>query len=136
MIGAELLTFVGHGDDRGQLVAVEAEADIPFPVRRVYYIFDTAPGVRRGYHAHKELEQVLICMHGSCRILLDNGHTRESVLLDSPLKGLHLFPCLWREMYDFSPGSVLMVLASERYSESDYIRDYGEFLNFVSKNSN
>lgn len=124
-------SFPPHGDDRGQLVAIEAQKDIPFPVRRVYYIYDTAQGVRRGFHAHKCLEQILICVHGSCKILLDNGREKETVALDSPTEGLYIANNMWREMYDFSPDAVLLVLASQHYDESDYIRDYNAFLKFV-----
>ena len=124
--------FQPHGDDRGQLVALEEFKDIPFEIKRVYYIYDTADGVRRGFHAHKELEQILICVHGSCKILLDNGSEKEIVLLDKPHEGLYISNDMWREMYDFSEGAVLLVLASKVYDESDYIRNYDEFLEFVN----
>lgn len=123
--------FPPHGDDRGQLVAIEEFKDIPFSVKRVYYIYDTKEGVRRGFHAHKKLEQILICVHGSCKIHLDNGTETEEVLLDKPFEGLYISNNMWREMYDFSEGAVLLVLASELYTEDDYIRNYDEFLNFV-----
>ena len=109
--------FQQHGDDRGMLVALEEFSDIPFEIKRVYYMYDTKEGVRRGFHAHKSLEQILICIHGSCKILLDNGNANS----------------MWREMYDFSTDAVLMVLASEIYEEEDYIRDYDEFLKFIGK---
>lgn len=125
--------FTEHGDGRGQLIAVEGERDVPFPIRRVYYMYGVGEGIRRGYHAHKELEQVLICMHGSCRILLDDGKERKSVLLDNPGTGLYIGHATWREMYDFSPDAVLAVLASMPYAESDYIRDYDEFIRYVSR---
>ena len=123
--------FPPHGDDRGQLVAVETLKDIPFEVKRVYYIYDTQPGVRRGFHAHRELEQVLICVHGSCKIHLDNGTDTAEVLLDKPSEGLYISNDMWREMYDFSHGAVLLVLASEYYNERDYIRNYQDFLKVV-----
>ena len=123
--------FPPHGDDRGQLVAVETLKDIPFEVKRVYYIYDTLPGVRRGFHAHRELEQVLICVHGSCKIHLDNGTDTAEVLLDKPSEGLYISNDMWREMYDFSDGAVLLVLASEYYDERDYIRNYQDFLKVV-----
>ena len=126
--------FKIHGDDRGSLVALENQKDYPFDVKRVYYIFDTLPNVRRGFHAHKKLQQVLICVNGSCKIHLDNGlgETAE-VLLDNPSKGLFLSADMWREMYDFSEGAVLLVLASEYYDEKDYIRDYDEFVKYVKE---
>lgn len=123
--------FAPHGDDRGQLVAVEVQKDIPFEVRRVYYIYDTLSGVRRGFHAHKDLEQILICVHGSCKIHLDNGYETEEVLLDKPYEGLYISNDMWREMYDFSEGAVLLVLASRHYDEGDYIRNYDAFLKMV-----
>lgn len=123
--------FEPHGDDRGQLVALEEMKDIPFKIRRVYYMYDTVQGVTRGRHAHKSLQQILICVHGSCRILLDDGKERQTVLLNKPNEGLYVSNVLWREMYDFSPDAVLMVLASEYYDEADYIRDYQEFLAFT-----
>lgn len=124
-------TFPPHGDDRGQLVAIEANEHIPFTVNRVYYIYDTLPGVRRGFHAHKNLEQILICVSGSCKIHLDNGKETAEVLLDSPNTGLYISNDMWREMYDFSEGAVLLVLASQHYDEADYIRDYDAFLKMV-----
>lgn len=121
-----------HGDSRGQLVALEEKKEIPFDIKRVYYIYDTQDGVRRGFHAHKSLKQLLICVHGSCKVLLDNGKERETVLLDKPYEGIFIQSNMWREMYDFSPGAVLLVLASEIYDESDYIRDYDKFLEMVN----
>ena len=123
--------FQPHGDDRGQLVALEEFQDIPFDIRRVYYIYDTKAGVRRGFHAHKNLEQILICVNGSCKIHLDNGRETEEVLLDKPYEGLYIANDMWREMYDFTPGAVLLVLASQPYDESDYIRDYDKFLESI-----
>lgn len=125
--------FQQHGDHRGQLVALEEYKDIPFEVKRVYYMYDTGEGIRRGYHAHKNLEQILICIHGSCKILLDNGSETKVVSLEKPYEGLYIANNMWREMYDFSPDAVLMALASDYYKEEDYIRDYDEFLAFVGK---
>ena len=123
--------FPPHGDDRGQLVAVEAMKDLPFPIRRVYYIYDTLPNVRRGFHAHKCLQQILLCVNGSCKIHLDNGHSTAEVTLDKPNEGLYISNNMWREMYDFTPGAVLLVLASEYYDEADYIRNYDDFIKMV-----
>ena len=124
--------FQPHGDDRGQLVALEEFKDIPFEIKRVYYMYDTAQGVHRGFHAHRNLKQILICIHGTCKILLDNGAEKKIVPLEKPYEGLYVASSMWREMYDFSEDAVLMVLASEYYDETDYIRDYDEFLNFVN----
>ena len=117
-----------HGDDRGSLVALEEENNIPFSIKRVYYIFDTKEGVRRGFHAHKELKQVAIAVKGSCRFLLDDGTERIEVVLDNPAQGLLIESYIWREMYDFSSDCVLMILANSHYDEKDYIRDYDDFL--------
>lgn len=125
--------FQPHGDERGQLVALEEFKDIPFKIKRVYYMYDTAKGIVRGYHAHKALEQILICIHGSCKILLDNGTEKKVVPLEKPYEGLYVANNMWREMYDFSAEAVLMVLASELYDENDYIRDYDEFLKFIQQ---
>lgn len=124
-----------HGDDRGQLVALEAQKEIPFEIKRVYYIYDTLAGVRRGFHAHKKLKQLLICVSGSCKILLDDGTDKEIVTLDKPYEGIFIQSNIWREMYDFSPDAVLLVLASEVYDESDYIRDYDKFLEYVKSSA-
>lgn len=129
--------FQPHGDKRGQLVALEEYKDIPFTVKRVYYMYDTTEGVIRGCHAHKSLQQILICIHGSCKIMLDNGKEKKVVPLERPYEGLYVSNAMWREMFDFSPDAVLLVLASELYDESDYIRNYDEFLAFIGdcKNS-
>ena len=123
--------FQPHGDERGQLIALEEFKDIPFTIKRVYYMYDTLPEVVRGHHAHKSLEQILICIHGSCKIKLDNGMEKKIVPLEKPYEGLYVAHNMWREMYEFSPDAVLMVLASELYDEKDYIRNYDEFLEYV-----
>jgi len=127
------ISFQPHGDFRGQLIAIEQHKNIPFEIKRVYYIYDTLPNVRRGFHAHKTLQQLLVCTSGECKILLDDGENKEVVILNKPTEGLFVEGCIWREMFDFSPGAVLMVLASDYYDESDYIRNYEEFLSYVHK---
>lgn len=130
----KMVNFVIHGDDRGSLIALENNKDIPFVIKRVYYIFDTKEGVRRGFHAHKHLKQVLVCVKGSCKVHLDNGKGETSeVILDEANKGLLIESNLWREMYDFSADAVLLVLASELYDEDDYIRNYDLFCKYVSE---
>jgi len=124
--------FQPHGDKRGQLVVFEEHKDIPFHIKRVYFMYDTAEAVVRGKHAHKKLEQILVCIHGSCKILLDNGHEKKVVPLEKPYEGLYVANNMWREMFDFSPDAVLMCFASEFYDENDYIRDYDEFLKFIN----
>lgn len=128
-------SFQQHGDSRGQLVALEELKDIPFVIKRIYYMYDTKEGVRRGFHAHKSLEQILICVHGSCKILLDNGKEKKIVSLERPYEGVYVANNMWREMYDFSSDAVLMVVASDYYKEEDYIRNYEEFLKYVEENS-
>lgn len=124
--------FPIHGDKRGKLCAIEQRMDVPFEIKRVYYMYDTTIGFVRGCHAHRKLEQILICVHGSCQIRLDNGKEQVVVPLNDPNEGLYLSSNIWREMFDFSPGAVLLVLASELYDERDYIRDYKTFLRVVS----
>lgn len=124
-------TFPPHGDERGQLIAIEEQKDLPFTIKRVYYIYDTLPNVRRGFHAHRNLQQILICVSGSCKIHLDNGSETAEVTLDKPNEGLYIANNMWREMYDFTPGAVLLVLASEYYDEADYIRNYEDFQKMI-----
>ena len=125
--------FRKRGDDEGSLVFLEANIDVPFDVKRVYYIYGTKEGVRRGFHAHKKLEQVLVCVNGSCVIMLDDGKMQTEVLLNDPSEGLFVGTATWREMYDFTQDAVLLVLASEYYDESDYIRNYEEFLRYLKE---
>lgn len=124
-----------HGDDRGALVALEEKRNIPFKIKRVYYMFNTDTSARRGYHAHHELMQMAVVVKGKCRFLLDDGSEKVNLLLDSPSQGLLIEPYIWHEMYDFSDDCVLMVVASDFYKESDYIRDYQEFVKEVSGDS-
>lgn len=128
--------FPQHGDDRGMLVALEACSDIPFDIKRVYYMYDTKDDVTRGYHAHRTLEEILFCVHGSCTVTLDDGREREPVRLDIPYEGLYVGAGIWREMSEFSEGAVLMVLAADYYKPEDYIRDYSEFKAFVETDGN
>jgi dTDP-4-dehydrorhamnose 3,5-epimerase-like enzyme len=117
-------------DGRGSLISLEGgSADVPFDIQRVYYIFGVGEGVVRGAHAHKRLRQVVVCMSGSCRMVLDNGlGVKEDIVLDTPTRGLLISSMTWREMHDFSPDCVLVVLADSHYDESDYYRHYDDFL--------
>lgn len=128
----KILDFKIMGDERGSLVPFEANHNVPFDIKRVYYIFGTKENVVRGKHAHKSLKQLLICTSGSCKVSIDDGITKEIFLLDKPDKGLYIEGLLWREMFDFSSDCVLLVLASEYYDESDYIRNYEDFLKNIS----
>ena len=131
MVDYKLLNFDIHGDHNGSLVALEKGSDFPFEIKRVYYIWGTAAKVTRGKHAHRKLEQVIVCTSGSCDFTLDDGRERVTVHLDSPAQGLYIKHNIWREFSNFSPDCVVMVLASEHYDESDYIRDYQKFLSEV-----
>lgn len=129
-----LITFDVKGDDRGGLVVLENSRHIPFEIKRVYYLFHTLSGVRRGFHAHTKLQQVAICISGSCEFLLDDGYSIETVKLDNNYTGLMLPPMVWHEMFNFSSDCVLLVLANEYYNEADYIRSYQDFTREVGKN--
>ena len=129
MASVREITLEPRGDSRGQLIPLEAGGvEVPFDVKRVYYIFDTTPGTVRGKHAHRRLNQVLVCVSGACTITceLPDG-TRSEHRLDWPTKGLLVEGLVWREMRDFSKDAVLLVLASEHYNPDDYIRDYAAF---------
>lgn len=127
----KFLDFPVFADPDGCLVPLEVGQHIPFSIERVYYIWGTQREAIRGRHAHRKLEQVIVCMAGSCQFILDDGARRERVLLDTPTRGLYLRHNIWREFTNFSPDCVIMVLASEHYDESDYIRDYDEFVREV-----
>ena len=130
-MNARKLSFQLRHGIAGELSVLEAEKDLPFAIKRVYYIYNVPPGGRRGFHAHKKLQQCLICMHGSCKVLLDDGTKQEIVELNDPNEGLFIGPVTWREMFDFSEGAVLVALVSEYYSEEDYIRDYDCFKKYI-----
>lgn len=128
-----ILNFKIHGDDQGKLVALEKSEDFPFEIKRVYYIWDTNAHAIRGKHAHRQLEQVIVCLSGSCDFILDDGNKKEIVHLDNPAQGLYIKHNIWREFTNFSPDCVIMVLASQYYDESDYIRNYEDFKREVMK---
>ena len=128
-----IINFDIKGDERGSLISLEENKNVPFEIKRVYYIFNTVEGIRRGFHAHKKLKQLLVSVSGSCKILLDDGKSKEEISLDNPNKGLLIESMIWREMFAFSPDCVLMVLADEFYDESDYFRDYQQFLSYLNK---
>ena len=115
----------------GTLSVFEAEHDVPFAIKRIYYIHDVPAGVRRGGHAHKKLRQVLWCPYGKIRIRLDNGREKTDVMLDDPTIGLVVEHYMWREMFWEQDNSVLCVAADSFYEAEDYIRDYDEFLNAI-----
>ena len=127
----KLIDMKVFGDDRGKLISLEGGRNIPFDIKRVYWIYDTAPDQDRGMHAHKNMEQIIVAMDGACQFVLDDGKTREKVWLNRPDIGLYIGKNMWREMKHFSYGCKLMVLASDYYDEIEYIRDYNEFLKEV-----
>jgi dTDP-4-dehydrorhamnose 3,5-epimerase-like enzyme len=115
-------------DARGNLTFVEGGNQIPFNIQRVYYLYDVPGGAQRGGHAHKDLHQLIIAMSGSFDVLLDDGTNKKRVHMNRSYNGLYVCPMIWRELDNFSSGSVLMVLASNKYDEEDYYRDYEKFL--------
>lgn len=122
-----MIQFKRIGGDLGVLTALEGAQDVPFDVKRVYYITNVPEDVTRGFHSHRKLEQVLLCLHGSVKIRVKTPFEEETVTLEENSEGLYIGHMVWREMFDFVPGAVLMVLASEHYAEGDYIRDYEKY---------
>lgn len=129
----EWVELPDFGDERGSLVVLESDKNIPFDVKRIYYIYGAKPDIPRGFHAHKELSQIAFCLKGKCKMLMENGIDKEEVWLDQPNKGLLIPPMVWHEMHDFSDDCVLLVLASDFYDESDYIRKYDDFIDEINK---
>ena len=127
MASYKIINLETLGDDRGSLIAVEEGYNAPFEIKRVYYIFDTKQGVERGFHAHKKLKQLCIAVKGSCTFVLDNGNSKKEIVLNNPNQGLFIEGLIWREMKNFSSDCALVVIASEHYDESDYIRNYQAF---------
>ena len=117
-----------HSDRKGNLSVVENGITLPFDVKRVYYIYDVPGGESRGAHAHKALSQLIVAASGSFCVTLDDGRAKQTFFLNRPYQGLYVKPGIWRDLTDFSSGAVCMVLASEKYCEEDYIRDYNEYL--------
>lgn len=129
----EWIELPNLGDDRGSLMVLESNKNVPFKVKRIYYILDAKPNIPRGFHAHKELMQLAFCIKGSCNMIMDNGIEKQQVRIDKSNIGLMIPPMVWHEMHDFSEDCVMLVLASAQYDEADYIRNYDEFMNEVNK---
>lgn len=121
------------GDERGNLVVIEGGRDIPFQVKRVFYMYGTAGGAVRGSHANRKSEFVLVNVAGKTKVKIDDGFSTAVVELDKPRMGIYIPAMLWKDMYDFSEDSVLLVLASEHYDETEYIRSYSEYLEIMKQ---
>jgi dTDP-4-dehydrorhamnose 3,5-epimerase len=131
--GCALVDLSVKGDARGSLIALEGGRDVPFDIARVYYVYATEPNVDRGFHAHRQLRQFAVAVSGGCTMVLDDGKERAEVRLDRPSLGLTIGPMVWREMREFTPHCVLLVLADALFDEADYIRDYEHFLRLVRR---
>ena len=123
----KVLNFADLGDERGKLVVVEGNQDIPFKIERVFYIYGSDSEVVRGQHANRESEFVLINFGGTSKVRIDNGHSEAVIELNKPMMGLYIPTMVWKDMYDFSEDSILLVLASTHYNGKEYIRDYEEY---------
>lgn len=119
-------------DVRGSLVVIEQGRDVPFPIKRSYFIYGTSPDEPRGFHAHKQLEQVFVCLRGKCDIVLDDGKHKKTVKLDAPDQSLYVGKMIWHEMHHFSPDCIFAAFASDLYDEADYIRGYDDFVKAVA----
>ena len=129
---SELCDFKRIGDKLGILVSLESLINIPFEMKRVYYIYNLKHDLPRGFHAHKNLQQLLVCVSGSCEVMLDSGNEKLTYHLNKPHQGLFIDKMIWHEMHSFSEDCVLMVLASDYYNEEDYIRNYENFIQLLS----
>lgn len=130
----KILEFSDLGDERGNLVVVEGDGiDIPFQIKRVFYIYGSDTKVMRGQHANKKTEFVMINVSGKSKVKIDNGYEQEVIELDRPRMGLYLPAMIWKDMYDFSEDSVLLVLASEHYEAEEYIRNYEDFMREIKR---
>lgn len=130
----KVLNFADLGDERGKLVVVEGEQHIPFKIERVFYIYGSDSEVVRGQHANRESEFVLINVGGTSKVRIDNGHSEAIIELNKPMMGLYIPTMVWKDMYDFSKDSILLVLASTHYNGNEYIRDYEEYKKEMSVN--
>jgi len=129
-----LIHFPRIQNRAGNITAVQNNIEVPFDVKRIYYLYDIPGGEDRGAHAHYNLEQVVIAASGSFDITIDDGRNKKTINLNRPYYGLHILPGLWRDIHNFSSGAILLVLASELYKQEDYIRGYDEFRSFKSRN--
>ncbi|NHM30002.1 sugar 3,4-ketoisomerase [Neobacillus terrae] len=128
MKGYRMIEFPQLGDDRGQLVVVEQLKEVPFEIKRIFYIYGTQANVSRGLHANRQSQFLLINLSGTCKVKVDDGKNTDVIILDKPHTGVYLDKMVWKEMYDFSKDSILLVLSSELYDKAEYINDYEQFL--------
>jgi len=128
-----ILTLPKVNNRAGNLTALENNISIPFKIKRVYYLYDIPGGEDRGGHAHKELQQFIVALSGAFDVLLDDGTNKRFMHLDRPFVGLHIVPWIWRELLNFSSGAICLVLASEKYDEEDYFRNYQKFVDFKNE---
>lgn len=130
---AKIIDFKLKGDSRGNMVVIEGSNDIPFEIARIFYIFGSDTDVIRGKHANKDSEFILINVSGKSKVKIDYGFCSEVIELNKPNIGLYIPKMLWKEMYDFSPDSVLLVLSNNKYDSNEYVRDYNEYISLVEK---
>lgn len=128
LVDVRWIELRGSEDPRGKLGFVEGERDLPFAIRRAYFLYEVQPGQSRGAHAHRELRSLFLAMYGAFDLLLDDGRERKTFRLDDPRRGLFVPRMIWRDLHDFTPGAVCLVLASDWYDETDYYRYYEDFL--------
>lgn len=128
-----MIQFKDFGDERGKLVVIEGNQQIPFEIKRVFYIYDSDETVVRGQHANRNSEFVLVNVSGSSKVRITDGEQETIVCLDKPMMGLYIPRMIWKDMFEFSEDSVLLVLASTHYDENEYIRDYDEYLKEIGK---
>ena len=130
----KMLSFKQNGDERGHLVVIEGNKDVPFDIKRIFYIYGSDPNVIRGQHANRETEFVLVNVAGKSKVKVYDGKGNEAIfILNRPHTGIYLPTMVWKDMYDFSEDSVLLVLASEAYNPNEYIRNYDEFVEEIAK---
>jgi dTDP-4-dehydrorhamnose 3,5-epimerase-like enzyme len=134
MKGYKMIEFPQLGDERGQLVVVEQLKEVPFEMKRIFYIYGTKEKVVRGQHANRFSQFFLINLNGNCKVKVDDGRNQEVIILDKPHTGVYLDKMVWKDMYDFSPDSILLVISSELYDKTEYITDYGQFIQEVNRN--
>lgn len=131
----KVFDFEVHSDPRGKLTSLSNNQEIPFEIKRIYYTWDMPKEAIRGGHAHKKLDEVMICLHGSCDFVLDDGKEKVTITLDKPNKGLYIPAWLWRDFRNFSSDCIVALIASDYYNTEDYIRDYNEYLKIIKEMS-